>query len=170
MQSIYTIGYEGTDTELFIQTLKAVGIKVLADIRAVPISRKKGFSKMTLKSRLEQEGIDYLHLAELGDPKPGRDAAKAGKLEVFKKIYTKHLQQPEQQLALARLSEIAMSFPTCLLCFERDPSECHRSIVAKQLTHDNLQPFDLYSGNPDRYARHGSKLPGRNSRESASAA
>ena len=62
MSVVYTIGYEGTDIDRFVATLKAVGIKVLADVRAVAVSRKKGFSKTALKARLEDEGIAYTHL------------------------------------------------------------------------------------------------------------
>lgn len=169
MNTIFTIGYEGTNQNKLVQTLKVVGVKVLADIRAVPISRKKGFSKGALQNRLETEGIDYFHFLDLGDPKPGRDAARSGKVEAFRKIYTAHLLQDQQQLALLTLMEIAKSAPTCLLCFERDPTSCHRSIVAEHLKFHALQTFHLYGDNPDRYLRHASKLPRRNSRESATA-
>jgi uncharacterized protein (DUF488 family) len=45
MTQIYTIGYEGTDIERFVRTLKIVGVEQPVDVRAVPLSRKKGFSK-----------------------------------------------------------------------------------------------------------------------------
>jgi uncharacterized protein (DUF488 family) len=48
---VYTIGYEGTDIDGFVATLKAVGVKTLADVRAIALSRKKGFSKMSLPAR-----------------------------------------------------------------------------------------------------------------------
>ena len=67
MSVIYTIGYEGTDIDRCVATLKAVGVTVLADVRAVAVSRKKGFSKNGLRERLEAEGITYVHLVELGD-------------------------------------------------------------------------------------------------------
>ena len=75
MSVVYTIGYEGTDIDRFVATLKAVGVRRLADVRALPLSRKKGFSKNKLAERLQTEGIDYLPFRQLGDPKPGRDAA-----------------------------------------------------------------------------------------------
>ena len=77
MTTVYTLGYEGTDIDKVVATLQAVGVKVLADVRAVALSRKKGFSKNALRTRLEAEGIAYVHLVELGDPKPGREAARA---------------------------------------------------------------------------------------------
>jgi uncharacterized protein (DUF488 family) len=77
MTTVYTIGYEGTDIDKMLATLKAVGVDVLADVRAVALSRKKGFSKTALRTRLEAEGIAYAHFVELGDPKAGRGAARA---------------------------------------------------------------------------------------------
>jgi hypothetical protein len=55
MTQIYTIGYEGTDIERFVQTLKIVGVEQLVDVRAVALSRKKGFSKNGLRNRLEAD-------------------------------------------------------------------------------------------------------------------
>src|SRR5271169_2375168 len=133
MSTIYTIGYEGTVIDRFVETLRLVGIQVLADVQAVPRSRKKGFSKAKLKARMEVEGISYIHFGELGDPKPGREAARAGQYDEFRRVYTEHLNSPDSQAALATLADIARERPTCLLCFERDPKLCHRSIVAERL-------------------------------------
>ncbi len=167
---VYTIGYEGTDIDRFVATLKAVGIKVLADVRAVAASRKKGFSKSALKARLEEEGITYAHLVNLGDPKPGREAARAGRYDEFQAIYNEHFEGAEAQAALETLSNIVGERPTCLLCFERTPENCHRSIIADSLRLSGLEVFNLYGDDPDRYVRHAAKLPRYHPREGASAA
>ena len=57
--------------------------------------------------------------------------------------------------------------PTCLLCFERDPMTCHRSIVAQEL---GLQVFDLYGDDPERYVRSAAAVPRHHRREGAAAA
>ena len=93
MPRLFTIGYEGTDIDRFVETLKIVGVEVVADVRAVALSRKKGFSKSALSARLMADGMEYLHFVELGDPKPGRDAARAGLYDEFRKIYRRHLKQ-----------------------------------------------------------------------------
>lgn len=167
---VYTIGYEGTDIDRFVATLKAVGIEVLADVRAVAASRKKGFSKSALRARLEDEGIAYTHLVDLGDPKHGRDAARAGRYDEFRKIYYEHLDGVEPLAALDELSEVVGKRPTCLLCFERAPENCHRSIVADRLRDSGMEVFDLYGDDPNRYIRHAAKLPRYHPREGASAA
>lgn len=91
MKTVYTIGYEGTDIERFVKTLTAVGIEAVADVRAVPLSRKKGFSKNALQEHLEKAGIKYLAMQQLGDPKEGREAAKAGDYDRFRSIYSGHV-------------------------------------------------------------------------------
>ena len=170
MTLVYTIGYEGTDIDRFIQTLKAAGVKVLADVRAVALSRKKGFSKTALRARLQQEGIAYLHFNALGDPKPGREAARAGRFSEFRTIYAAHLAGQPAQAALAALSRAVENTSACLLCFERDPKECHRSIIAGKLKAAGMDVFHLFGDSPARNVDFATKLPRHHSRQGASAA
>src|SRR3546814_2896152 len=74
---LYTIGYEGSDIAHFLLTLQQCGIKRVIDVREVPLSRKRGFSKTALAAKLVESGIDYSHFKALGDPKPGRDAMRS---------------------------------------------------------------------------------------------
>lgn len=168
MSVVYTMGYEGTDIERFIATLKAVGVSRLADVRAVALSRKKGFSKKALSARLEAEGIEYIHFIQLGDPKPGRDAAKAGMFEEFRAIYSEHLESESAKASVELLARAAGEKPTCLLCFERDPKTCHRSLVAQELS--GFETLHLFADDPDRYIRNAEKMPRYHPRESAAAA
>ena len=170
MHIVYTMGYEGTDIDRFVATLKAVGVKTLADVRAVAISRKKGFSKTALQARLSDEDIEYAHFVELGDPKPGRDAARAGRLDTFRKIYARHLARNECEVALKLLADLVSAQPTCLLCFERDPAACHRSMVANRLTVVGAKVIHLCADDPDRYVLHAAKLHDHHPRQGASAA
>jgi len=171
MSVVYTVGYEGTDIERFIETLKVVGVKCLADVRAVPISRKKGFSKKKLAARLEGEGIQYLHFQPLGDPKSGREAARAGQYDLFRAIYDAHLDSDDVQASLRELMAVAGEMSTCLLCFERDPATCHRSVVAGEMSQrDGFEVFDLFGDDPERYVRNSHRMPRYHSREGAAAA
>ena len=136
MSVLFTVGYEGTDIERFVRTLKAVGVRQLADVRAVPVSRKAGFSKKKLAARLAEEGIEYFHFVSLGDPKPGRDAARAGQHDLFRSIYGAHIQTDHAQDALRDLADTVQAAATCLLCFERDPEACHRTILAHEVSEE----------------------------------
>lgn len=160
MSVFFTVGYEGTDIERFVRTLMAAGVKRLADVRAVAVSRKAGFSKTKLAERLAAEGIEYSHFVDLGDPKPGREAARAGDYDLFRSIYGVHIETSAAQTSLRELVASVRSAPTCLLCFERDPETCHRTIVAQEIVEETgFEVFNLFANDPERYVRHASMLP-----------
>lgn len=130
---LFTIGYEGSRIEDFVQTLIDAGVTTLLDVREVPLSRKKGFSKSALRATLEANDIAYVHLRGLGDPKPGRMAARAGDYGLFRKIFNKHMKTATAQTELHIAGALAREGVVCLMCFERAHCECHRSIVANHL-------------------------------------
>lgn len=133
VSELMTIGYEGADLGDFIETLKTSGVRSLIDVRELPLSRKKGFSKNSLREAVEAAGMAYLHVRQLGDPKPGRDAAKSGDMKSFRKIFHAHITSPEARDALENLVPVVSEGGACLLCFERSHRDCHRSIVANEL-------------------------------------
>jgi uncharacterized protein (DUF488 family) len=129
--AISTAGYEGLVQEQLLDRLEAAGVQVLIDIRAVPNSRKPGFSKKILAASAEARGVRYVHIQALGTPKAGRIAARAGRGEEMARIFGAHLQTEAAQAGLVAARDIASGAPCCLLCFERDPHLCHRRIVAE---------------------------------------
>jgi len=131
---ILTVGYEKSDLRSYIKRLQDACVDVLVDVRDRPISRKKGFSKKALAEAVSSAGIKYVHVQDLGDPKPGRDAARAGEMEAFRTIFGEHMKSPNAQAALADLALDLAGRRICLTCFERDHHSCHRSIVAEQLS------------------------------------
>jgi len=80
---IFTIGYEGATVDGFIGALRKAGVALVLDIRAAPVSRKKGFSKNPLAQHLSEAGTGYRHLRGLGTPKQGREAARSGDHQSF---------------------------------------------------------------------------------------
>jgi uncharacterized protein (DUF488 family) len=127
---LLTIGYEGCTIANVVTCLKDAGVKVLIDVRAVPRSRKPGFSKRQLAAGLDQAGIAYVHLQDLGTPKAGRDAVRSGHPERMYVIFNEHMTSDRAQAALAQAIALVRRARTCLLCFERDPACCHRSIIS----------------------------------------
>ena len=125
-----TIGYESATLDAVIGKLKGAGVDIVVDVRAVASSRRAGFSKTLLGASLGEAGIGYRHLRALGTPKPGRQAARAGRIEEMHAIYHEHLASPEAQLALEEACEIASAHRAALLCYEADVRHCHRAIVA----------------------------------------
>ena len=132
-RTLFTIGYEGAEIAQFINTLRDCGIKHVIDVRDVPVSRKRGFSKKPLAAELDDCGIEYTHLKPLGDPKPGRDAMRSGDYAAFLKIYESHISTDAAQAALRDAVKLAETCTSVLLCFERNPKECHRTIVAAEM-------------------------------------
>jgi uncharacterized protein (DUF488 family) len=143
---IWTIGYEKVGQGDFVATLKAAGIKTLVDVREVANSRRAGFAKTSLAAALDEAGIAYIHMKQLGTPKLGREAARRGDHETMSRIFEGKMAEPESQLALAETADLASKGRICLMCLEHDWRECHRTIVAQHLAADfglktvNLSP------------------------------
>lgn len=127
--TVYTIGYEGLDIDEFMSLLAEHGIETVVDIRELPLSRKPGFSKKALANVLNLSGLEYVHMVDLGCPKPVRDGyRKDGDWKRYTAGFLKYLKT--QKDAVAELSDLA-AFSTCaLLCYEADFNFCHRSMVA----------------------------------------
>lgn len=144
MTKLFTIGYEGATIARFIETLERAGVKTLVDVRAVPASRKPGFSKRGLSAALAERGVGYRHLQRLGTPTEGRNAARAGDHARMRDIYLDHLEAADAQAEMAMLIDQARESPSALLCFERQPSECHRSVLVEQLDASDLEAVHLF--------------------------
>lgn len=129
---IFTIGYEGTTMDAFLATLRGAGVEQVIDVRALPLSRRPGFSKNILAATLKDSGIGYVHLKALGTPKAGRDAAKKGDWRTMERVYAGQLHLPEAQAQAAQLRDLATEKPSALLCFERDPKHCHRTMLLRE--------------------------------------
>ena len=129
---LYTIGYEKKSVEEFVDCLKSYDIDTLVDVREIPISRKKGFSKTLLSEFLEKSGIEYIHIKELGSPRDLRHKLYTdGDYQYFFKEYSKYIKSNKkivQELYQKLLKKIS-----CLMCYEKQPEQCHRSIVAQEI-------------------------------------
>jgi uncharacterized protein (DUF488 family) len=126
---IHTIGYEGQTLASFLAKLRAAGIRRIADVRELPLSHKRGFSKTPLRTALAKAGIDYRHLRALGCPKDVRRRyRKDGDWAAYTRGFSAHLRR--QAEAIRELADLAREEPTALLCFEADAARCHRHFIA----------------------------------------
>lgn len=131
MDAIVTIGYEQASLDAFISTLQRAGVTTLLDVRELPVSRRKGFSKRSLSDALAAAGIAYRHERALGSPRDIRHQLHAdGDYADFFRQFSTYLR--EQQPLLKELAT-ELAGTVALMCFERDPATCHRSVVAKEL-------------------------------------
>lgn len=141
---IFTIGYESTTQSEFLAALQAAHVLRVIDVRAVPNSRRPGFSKTPLKNALAQAGIDYVHLRALGTPADGRAAARAGRHQDLERIYAGQLELPEAIAQGGQMLELASEKPSALLCYERDPAGCHRTLLLRALAPE-AEVVDLFA-------------------------
>ncbi|MES2137986.1 MAG: DUF488 domain-containing protein [Pseudomonadota bacterium] len=133
---IFTIGYEGTTVPEFVAALKAACVERVIDVRALPLSRRPGFSKTGLRAALAEAGIDYIHLKALGTPADGRAAARAKRHSDLERIYAGQLELPEAMAQSAQMLQLAAEAPSALLCMEREPAHCHRTLLLSAVAPD----------------------------------
>ena len=141
---IFTIGYEGATVTEFLAALRNAGVERVIDVRAVPNSRRPGFSKTPLRNALAEAGIDYVHLRALGTPADGRAAARAGRHADLERIYAGQLELPEAMAQSAPMLDLAAEKPSALLCYERDPAHCHRTLLLDAVARD-AETVDLFA-------------------------
>ncbi|WP_126172511.1 DUF488 family protein [Altericroceibacterium xinjiangense] len=140
--TVFTIGYEQATQDSLVGALREAGVEVLADIRYLPLSRRPGFSKNSLKAAVEEAGIAYRHFRHLGTPADGRAAARRGDGPELARIYSGQLELPEALAQMAELRTLAGEKRVALLCYERRAAECHRRLLIEALLAD-FETIDL---------------------------
>lgn len=138
-QWVGSVGYERhRDSAEFARALAQAGVERLIDVRELPISRRRGYAKSALAQAMDDAGIEYVHVRELGNPKPFRDLYKSGRVEEGRLAYTTLLTQ-ERLSALDRLKALLAEKRCALMCVEDDATVCHRSVILDALrTHVGL--------------------------------
>ena len=129
---IITIGYEGLSIDEFMMKLIDKKIQVLVDVRNNPWSMKYGFTGKSLNILCGKMGFEYLGLPEVGIPSELRKAlnTKEDYYTLFKQYrhFIVHKEEClDKILAMGKEKKIA------LMCFEKDPAMCHRTILAEEL-------------------------------------
>ena len=121
MTALYTVGYEGLALDEFLARLRHERIDRLIDIRALPLSRRRGFSKSPLADALAGADIEYLHLRSAGNPfRKEADALAKYKAALGDAV-------------VGEVAEAVRGYRAVLLCYEADPAACHRAIIAPRV-------------------------------------
>lgn len=141
-RKIWTIGYEQATVPAVMKALREAGVEVLADVRALPLSRRPGFSKSALAANARDAGIEYVHFKALGTPAEGRAAARRNDHATLERIYEGQLELPEAIAAGARLADMASERKVALLCYEREAHGCHRTLLRQAILPD-FEVIDL---------------------------
>lgn len=123
----FTTGYAGKSLDTFMTELLGAEVDRVIDVRALPLSRRKGFSKTQLSEALAARGIEYIHLREAGNP--FRD--QKGDLDECLRLYARHLDASPE--IIVNIEAALAGHRAALLCYEADARECHRSIIVSRL-------------------------------------
>ncbi len=133
--TIYTIGHSVHSFAEFLNMLQSFDIKILADIRSLPGSRKfPQFNKDILKLSLEENDIQYIHLADLGGRRKVKKDSKNNRWNnVSFRAYADYMETAAFENAIVKLEQIALEQPTAYMCSEAVWWKCHRSMVSDYL-------------------------------------
>ena len=123
----FTVGYEGRKLDVFVALMVRSGVESIVDVRALPLSRRRGFSKTPLREALAARGIDYVHLRDAGNPYRDLRDDPERSLRLYEKYLDAH------PAVLDDVEEALSERPAALLCLEARHEHCHRSILAKKL-------------------------------------
>jgi len=146
---LYSIGHGARDPDSFVALLKDAGIERLVDVRAVPRSRRHPqFGYGPLGARLQAEGLGYTWAGRaLGGLRRAGDANRHGGLrEPAFRAYAEHMEGAAFRAAAGALARLADSERVCMMCAERDPAQCHRSLIADWLLAHGHRVVHLLDG------------------------
>ena len=130
---IWTIGHSTRKIDIFISLLKENGIKLIADVRLLPGSKRyPQFNKEALAQSLSEVGIRYEHFPELGGrrkPKPDSQNT-AWRNEAFRG-YADYMETEEFHKGVKRLADLANEAgPAAIMCAEAVWWRCHRALIS----------------------------------------
>jgi uncharacterized protein (DUF488 family) len=144
---VYTVGHSTHPIDEFVQILQAHGIELLADVRTIPKSRHNPqFNKEELQQELQRNGIEYMHLPELGGLRHlTKDSINTGWRNSSFRGYADYMQTEEFKAAIEKLIALAAEKRTAIMCAEAVPWRCHRSLIGDALLVRGLQVNDIMS-------------------------
>lgn len=122
---IYTVGHSTHEIEAFISLLTEYGVTVLADVRSQPYSRMSHFNRDALESALRSHGIKYVFMGrELGARRDEQECYVGGQA-----VYERVAELPAFRDGLERLVQGAQDHIITLMCAEKEPLDCHRTVL-----------------------------------------
>ncbi|MBF0693821.1 MAG: DUF488 domain-containing protein [Flavobacterium sp.] len=134
-KTIYTIGHSTHAIDEFLEMLQSFDIKIVADVRKLPGSRKyPHFDQDNLRVSLDENKIRYRHFTDLGGRrKPDPNSENTAWHNASFRAYADYMETAQFQEAVEKLEELAAKYPTAYMCSEAVYWRCHRSMVSDYL-------------------------------------
>lgn len=145
---IYTIGHSTHPFEEFAAMLAANGVRLVADVRRFPGSRKNPqYGRDALPEELHEAGFSYRWFQNLGGRRRLEEEnpeTAAWRVEAFR-AYAEYTLTPEFTAALVELEQAAERSPTAVMCSEAQWTRCHRRLIANALIARGWKVLDIES-------------------------
>lgn len=147
MPIVLTIGHSTRPWDVFLDLLRAHGVRRVIDVRSIPRSRHNPqFDQETLRQKLRGARIGYVHLRKLGGLRHARrDSPNMGWHNTSFRGFADYMQTSEFEAALNRLIKLAHQKRSAIMCAEAVPWRCHRSLIADALTVHGIRVEDIVS-------------------------
>ena len=148
---LYTLGHSDHTLEAFLALIQRHQITAIADVRSAPYSRRHPqFNREPLKAALREAGVAYVFLGrECGARSDDPAALRDGQVD-----YERLAETPRFRDGLTRICMGALTYRLALLCAERDPMTCHRTILISRSLVEQGLPVEhiLYDGTLEPHA------------------
>ena len=147
---IWTIGHSTRTIDEFISLLKENEIKLLADVRAWPSSKRyPQFNKDALAESFNAYGIRYEHFPELGGKRQSKpDSHNTAWRNASFRGYADYMETEQFQKGIERLLDFAAAAgATAIMCAEAVWWRCHRSLVADYLKARGVEVLHIFGAN-----------------------
>jgi uncharacterized protein (DUF488 family) len=147
---IYTIGHSTREIDNFIAALEANGIKLIADVRMLPGSKRyPQFNKEALAQSLSERAIRYEHFSELGGRRKSKpDSRNTAWRNASFRGYADHLETEEFRKSVERLLDLANEVgPAAIMCAEALWWRCHRALISDYLKVRGIEVIHIVDAN-----------------------
>ena len=159
-RAVFTIGHSSHPIATFIGLLRAHGIEALVDVRSFPGSRRNPqFNQPALREALRNAGISYHHMVSLGGKRESSGRSDAHKGGPFS-AYTEYSKTEQFQLSLKELEDMTSGRRVAVMCAEAHWTQCHRSIIAEEMTRHGFIVTHIMPDDLARAAERSPTLPG----------
>jgi uncharacterized protein (DUF488 family) len=147
---IWTIGHSTRTIDIFISYLEENGIKLVADVRSLPGSKRyPQFNREMLARSLTEHGIRHEHFPELGGRrKATKDSRNTAWRNASFRGYADHMETEEFRTGIERLLDLASKLgPTAIMCAEAVWWRCHRALISDYLKTRGVEVVHIIGAN-----------------------